>query len=339
MPETEILLHLRLFIPKYNPIPFEKIVEYAEQTYLRACHRRKGGGTQKDYEEKMFKPVIDGLKRLLSDDFVSKRGLTKEQIIKKTEEGKKEAGRAYLENLNQAFETVDGIPAQAILEKLPLNSAKYGREMTFGEWRLIGPIDGRGTGAAILAGRYLSGLPVPKIGTQTGDLTTLQFLRGKDQLITGEPVLITEPKRAGQLRKQLQNQLLRSGELIAEAHYSDEEIRKANKRTNELVQEFTLDKFEPFSPGGDSHIDLVVDPQSVTPADSKEVLEIKYKINEFFLGEKMAKDIRRTSIEKDYSLGPYPRDKPTRPDPDEYLGKPGKKAYFDMYLDIRVEKR
>jgi 1-acyl-sn-glycerol-3-phosphate acyltransferase len=181
--------------------------------------------------------------------------------------------------------------------------------MTFGQWRFLGPIDGKGTGAAILAGLWLS-----------GDPETLQSLREKDQLITGQPVLITDPTRAGQLRKQLQNLLLHLGEFISAAHYSDEEIKKANRRINELVQGFTLANPE-------VHIGLEVDPDSVTPSDSRKVLEIKYQINERFLGEEKAKARRAECVEKIY---------PTSLDPTGYIGNPNKKAYFDMFLDIQV---
>jgi len=323
------LSHIRLFIPKYNSIPFEIVLEWGNKHYLRSCRGARAGvkgaiSNYEDYLVKIAKPNIDWLKQFISDDYVSNSGLTKEQIIKNAEANimSEEAYNAYMKGLNRAFQTVDGVHAKEILEALPKDMAKYAREMTFGEWRFIGPIDGKGKGAAILAGLWLS-----------GDLETLQSLRPacaadiaagreKDEVIIGVPILITDPKRAGQLRQQLQNLLLHLGEFISYAHFSDEEIKKANERLTKLVQEFVLDNLE-------VRIGLEVDPQSVTPADSTEVKEIEYKIYSFFQGEERAKKLRATWIENDYPNGVNPAD---------YLGNPDpfKKAYFDMYLDIQV---
>jgi len=160
--------------------------------------------------------------------------------------------------------------------------------------------------------------------------------------------LITGAERAGQLRKQLRTLLVKLTGIISDANFLDEEVKDAEGRINKLVRGFIKD--EPAGMSPDVHrgagrfevsVKFVLVPESVTPADSKEVMEIKYKINEFFLGGKIANHLRRTSIEKDYI---------TRPDPDEYIGHPdqpagspalmrGKSAYFDMFLDIRVLQR
>jgi len=270
--EGRIISHLRLFIPKYRAeIPFKEVLEWAEKVYKKAC-------------AKSGKPI-----RLSDDEFWK---------------DKADIARAFRQGLKRAYETVDGVPAKRILEKLPMKSAERAREMVFDQWSSVGP----GAQAAILAGLWLSGLPGP-------------YPQG-----LGEPVLITEKKRAGQLRKQLQNLLLHLGEIISDANFSDEEIKKANERIYQLVKEFVLDNLE-------VHIGLEVVPESVIPADSTEVLDIKYKIYEFFLGETIAKDLRARCIEKKY---PYPLN------PDEYIGNidPAKAgAYFDMYLEICVKRQ
>jgi len=320
--ERKILSHIRIFIPKFNEIPFEVAKQWADRYYHRARHisaqRKKSIHTVKDFKEKIAQPTINVIKQFISPDFVSRIGQGYDAIISKLEDKilDNKTAHKYRDNLDRAYKTIDGVPAKKIKDSLDIGSVNYALKMTFGDWRFIGPIDGKGKGAVILAGEWLS-----------GNLSTIQSLRNNDEIVSGSPILITDLKRQGQLRRLLRNQLIRSGHNISKEHYSPKIIKKENDIVNELVQGFAKDEFEPFFTGGDSHIDFVIEPQSVTPADSRQVKEIEYKIHSFLIGEEQAKNLREKWIEKDYHYHLNPQD---------YIGNLKKPAYFDMYLDIQV---
>jgi hypothetical protein len=321
--KNSVLSHIRILIPKFNLIPFEEVKKWADRYYQRLSHvnaqRKKAIRTHKDFKEKIGQPTIDATNQFISPDFRSRSGLNHDAIIGKLKDKMLDnaTSRKYQEKLERAYRTIDGVPARKIKDKLDFGSNEYALKMTFGAWRFIGPIDGQGKGAVILAGEWLS-----------GNSSTSQSLRDKDRIITGSPILITDSKRAGQLRRQLRNQLLRSGQNISEGHYSAQVIKQENDVANQLVREFTKDGIEPFSNEGASHIDFVIEPQSVMPADARQVKDIQYKIHSFFLGEKIAQELRTKWIETNY-YAPI--------NPDDYIGNRKKPAYFDMSLDIRIE--
>jgi len=192
---------------------------------------------------------------------------------------------------------------EQILENIPLNAAKYAAKMTFGDWRLEGALK-------II------------LGWLGGNKKITSALRNQDKLIQGEPVLITLPERAGEFKIKLRALLKRMLDIIQHAHYDPKVITEENDRLNQFV--------DSYSPEFVVSIKWVVIPDTGTPADSTEVKEIVYEIYSSFIGEEKAKDIRRTSIETVYH---YPLN------PAEYIGNPGKKAYFDMFLDIRIETK
>ena len=144
---------------------------------------------------------------------------------------------------------------------------------------------------------------------------------------------IIQPIKAGEFRLKFGNQVERSGKLISKLAYDPKYIKPENDKINQLINRYIMEGIVRFATGGDSHCDFCLIPESITPAESREVKEIKYKIYERFLGPEQAKKLRATWIVKDY---------PTRPDPNDYLGNhidPHKQAYFDMELDIQVSKK
>jgi hypothetical protein len=324
--------HLLVYIPAYNKYPLDKARKmfegYAERSERMRAARQKAIPTFEEYIEKIAKPRLEAFIKSLNPEFVSRAGLTAEQIIRKQRE-KLFSSTAY-ENY------IKDIPVEQILDKIPLNAAKYATKMTFGDWRLVGSLTTGGASAMKIVLGWLDGnLPEPaRMTIRSGGLTSGQAgkkitsaFRRQDKLIQGEPVLVTLPERIGEFKRELRTLLRRVLDIIQCAHYAPSVVAKQNDRLNQFMNDYRCPELEPFSTGGVSHIDFIVVRESVIPADSKEVKEIEYKIYSFFIGEAKAKHIRATSIEKEYH---YPLN------PDDYIGNPNQKAYFDMYLDIQV---
>jgi len=320
--KNKVISHILIFIPKFNEIPFEEVKQWADRYYHQAKHisaqRKKAIHTDKDFKEKIAQPTIDVIKQFISRDFINRSGQGYDDIINKLENKMldNKTAHKYRDELDRAYKKIDGVPAKKIRDSLVIGSVNYALKMTFGAWRFIGPINGKGKGAVVLAGEWLS-----------GKTSTIQSLRNNDKIVFGSPILITESERQGQLRRLLRNQLIRSGQNISYEYYSPQIITKENDIINQLVQGFANDEFELFYTNGDSHIDFMIEPRSVTPIDLREVKEIEYKIHSFFIGEEEATKLREKWIEKKYHHPLNPQD---------YIGNPNKPAYFDMYLDIQV---
>jgi len=323
--KNKVISHILIFIPKFNEIPFELVNQWADKYYHKARYtsyqRKEAIHTIKDFKEKIAQPTIDTMKQFINPNFINRSGKEYDAIIRELEEKMLDNRTAhkYRDELKYAHKRINGIPAKKIKDILGIGSINYALKMTFGAWRFIGSIDGKGKGAVILAGEWLS-----------GNQSTIQLLKNNDKIVLGSPILITDTKRQGQLRRLLRNQLIRSGQNISNEHYSPQIIKKENDIVNQLVQGFAKDEFEPFFTCGDSHIDFVLEPQSVTPGDSRQVKEIEYKIYSFFKGEEEATKLREKWIEKDYH---HPINI------QEYIGNPDKPAYFDMHLDIQVSMK
>lgn len=269
--------------------------------------QRKAAPTYEEYRENIAQPQLDGFIKMLNPEFVSRAGLTRDEIISNFRD--KAFDRSAYENYIKKLS-----PRQItrIIESLPAKSADEVRRKVFKQWPLVGPLTKDGVSALKII-----------LGWLGGDAKAAGLIRPKDKLLQGGPA----PVLSGNFKRKLWTLLTRALDIIQCGHYDPTVVSGQNDRLNQFVNSYLCPDFVPFTAGGASHIDFVVVPETVTPADSKEVLDIKYKINAFFLGQAKAKDTRASMIEKDYP-GPL--------NPDEYIGNPDKKAYFDMFLDIRV---
>jgi hypothetical protein len=288
--ESRIIVCEKAFIPWFKEFPFEETEAWGRA--LRDSIPKTEKGTlnavpdNKAFRKKIGDPTIASVDKMLKDDFVSRKGLSKEEIIRIMNSklyGKKSA-KNYRKNLKRALKTFD---------QGELNSAMVGyqRGQSFGEYRFREAIE--------LALGWLT----PYINPAKQDLCA-----GK-----------------------LMNQLMSSGILISDLAYDPEYFKPENDKTNSLINEYIREDIVPFKTGGASHMDFVLIPESVTPANSKEVTGKKYKIYKRFLGEEQANKLRATWIIMDESLRP--------PNPNDYMGNHtdlSKQAYFDMNLDIQV---
>jgi len=316
--EEKILVQLKVFIPKFNEFPLAEAWKWAENYYAQTRHitgqRRKALPTHQDVQEKAFDPLLKAYPQFLSPDFRSKSGLTAEHIREKLQRKlqDKETARRYLKEFEKAYRTENGIRAKRIKEDLPGNAAKYACQMTFGNWRFLGPINQQGRGAIPLVLDWLS-----------GETDALNDLRPPDELISGQPVLITTPGRTGRFRKQLQNALLKSARFISESNYHPTATREENDKVNQLVNEFGRSGIVPFSPSGASHLDFVPHPETAEWCLSRRFRLIQHKIWTHFCG----------------NISPEPVVLPEElkiTNPADFIGDPMHPLYLEMHLDIQV---
>ena len=73
-------------------------------------------------------------------------------------------------------------------------------------------------------------------------------------------------------------------------------------------------------------MDFVIIPASIEPDDSPLIKEIHYRAYAYFIGKEKADYLKAR-----WTITP----RAVKPDPAEYL-KSGKKAHFDIFLDIKV---
>lgn len=315
----KILTHLKVFIPKYNEYPLDKAQRWADKYYARtrhiSGHRRQAVRTQKAVKEKVIKPLFKAFERMLNKNFVSKSGLTARAILNKMKDSlDKKGGKKYLDNLERAHRKIDGVPAKYIKDRLPLGAANYAQKMTFGIWRLTGPLDKTGKGALNIVLDWLTGIT-----------TTPKFLRKQDEAAAGSPELITTPGRQGRFNRQLRSYLMHAFALICQSNYQTEVLKEQNDRVNQLINKFIRKDFVPFTTAGLSHLDFVLYPETAELSNSSRSNEIRNKINEFFLGKKAIPLPRSVTFGK--------------VKPSNFIGHLLQPIHLDMYLDLQVTKK
>jgi hypothetical protein len=316
----KIITHLKVFIPGYNPFSLKDARQWAENYYARIRHtsgaRRKSIRTQAQAKQKVLDPLQKFyLEHLpVESDYVSVHGRDiqsiRYRILKNM--GKKTGGKKYLKKIELAYQTVDGIPAKRIKDKLPLGAAEYAKEMTFGNWRLIGPEKPKGRNPLNIIQNWLTG----------GEITTTDLRKKRDELLSGAPLSLVKAKQPGRFIVKLRAQLMRSLSLISKANYGPEQIQEENTVLNQLITEFARPGFCPFSPGGASHIDFVIHPETAEFYFSPLLNEVRNKINRFFLG-----------TEPDTYLDPAIAE---GKNPADFIGRSGHPLVIDMHLDIQI---
>ena len=350
MTQEKFLSHIKVYLPCFNEFPVEKAQKWADAYYKQICHisghRRKSVRTQKDYREKVAKPLIDEYQKMMdaisanAPGWKSKRRRSPQDIMEKMKQKmlSRHSARKYLTGLDKAFGIKDGVRAKALKQCLPFYAADYAIKMSFGSWRFNGPIqeechpdirrDIRGSNPAE-AGITVSKKSAVAIATNwlTGNPETPKFLRDKDEIINGKPVLVTVSSNAGRFRKQLANKLQQADLIIRAYNYSPEIIKSENDRINSWANDFANDEFTPFSTAGNSHIDFAVIPETAELYGSERLVGIRYRIYEHFLGQEQARKTQSLSI-PDYVKSVMK--------PADLIGRKGYSICADMYLDIQV---
>ncbi|MBI4712571.1 MAG: hypothetical protein HY762_04630 [Planctomycetes bacterium] len=318
--EENVLSALLIYLPAVNEFPLANARKWAEGVYKQACHtsgrRRQAIHTLKDYRQKLAQPALEHGLKAIPDGFISKSGLSAETIrrLMRARMLSAQAGHKYMDKLDKAFRVKDGISAKKLKDGLPFGAADYAVKMTFGNWRFIGPAGTGEQSPLFIAVNWLN-----------GNQKTVNYLRAKDKLVKGGPLIIAEPDKTGRFKMQLRAQLMRSANIISACNYAADIISDQNDRLNQLVNRFARPDLAPFVSGGASHLDFVIIPASIEPDDSPKIRDILYRIYAHFLGQATADGLKaRWTVTRQT---------------DQQTVRPYQKAHFDMHLDIRVMTR
>jgi len=296
--EGKIIVRENVVSPWFKEYPFEETEKWGAAYRANIPKTKKAivkdVSDPESFNKNRAQPVLAAIDKMLNPNFISRKGLPKEVIIA--------IAKAKLSGKNTARKYKKNVNrGYRTFDQGDLNSAMVGYHLSqsFGEYRFKDAIE-----------KALGWL--------------LPFI---------QPCLPAGRPAQGKFRLKFGNQVERSGKLISKLAYDPKYIKPEDDKINRLINEYIREGIVPFETFGDSHCDFYLIPESVTPADSKKVKEIKYEIYKHFLGEEQAKKLRAIWIIKDY---------PTPPDPNDYLGNhidPHKQAYFDMELDVQVTRK
>jgi len=91
----------------------------------------------------------------------------------------------------------------------------------------------------------------------TGDKKARNELTPADELVIGQPVMITAPEKVHPFRNKFIARIVSAGSQLTISPL-DESVRKdQNDRINQLVQAYASPDLSPFTTGGKSHIDFI----------------------------------------------------------------------------------
>lgn len=328
MVKNSFVSHIRIYIPGVNEYPLEKAERWAEQYYQGLRHtsaqQRKAIPNQKAFFEKIAQPILDKFSYLTKPELkglVSQKGRDCEDIYARMKYRllDPKTARKYFKYTKKAYQVKDGVKAKGIKDWLPYSAANYAMEMTFGAWRYLGPIDGQGEGAFVLASEWL-----------TGRTDCLNFFRDKDQRLQGHPILITTPERASEFRRALRNKLAQAVMIIDVFNYAQDKVNEQNDKINEFVNGFIRPEVMPFMTDGGSNINFVVLPETAKLRQGQELRELRYRICKHFFDKP---SLQNLLIAPEYMNRIIPSLVPT------LIGNPDYQLCVDMYLDIKVVAR
>ncbi len=222
-------------------------------------HRRSKIPDETRFLNRMADPASIGFQPFVASDFVSRSGLTQQNITAKQAANIKRAYKKYVRGWDFVFAEVDGIPAKRFKDRV-----ESARE-DFSEGLAARTLGFTGTrfeayGVGPLAAMWF-----------TNDITVLDHLRSGDQIVEGGPYLICLATKKPGLKSMLNQRLIQAGATIVRANYNPTVIAVQNQLTAEQVQGFTDPALDliPFVAGGDSHVDYILGQQDQL------ILEIK----------------------------------------------------------------
>jgi len=242
---TTIISHLKLIVPVIEEPPPELLdafikgwVSAIPKTYR---HLKKALPDTKAVIAKIIKPGMKGKESFFRPDYVTRRGLEMKDILTVSEAEIESWARRYLKKTQYAFQD-----DKELIPKFRFRAENYVREVA----RLNLPFSGykdkiRGVGP--VGARWL-----------TGDQLVLALLE-PGEFIKGPPVNITRSGQAPRFRGRFITQILSAGSKIINADYRPSLLAKGNDKINRLVSGYARDKFVPFTPGGASHVDFIME--------------------------------------------------------------------------------
>lgn len=242
----------------------EKYIEGAILNAERANNRRKARiKNSSDYENLITEPSQKGCASYISEDFISKSGLNKQEILEKHYKNSAEGFKKYQEKLAYMFETVDGVPAKRYKEAIRRGAPHYGKNVAQKLLAFTGD-KVHGLGCASSAIRWLDGDTAIK---QTATITL-----GK-----GKAVIIAKPGLRGSFRIALNSRLIQAGATITRSGFKEPIMKRQNDITNDLMNALVNPALNlvPFETGGDSYVDYLS-----TGSDDDFIFRLKIKVSQ-----------------------------------------------------------
>jgi len=232
----------RFIAPYFTKAPPEEVEKWAKNSTAAADktykHSKESIKTEEDFYQKIWEPGERNFVKSLGkiDTFA------KQLMMVKYRAHKKKAAERYFRKLKLAYQT------PKFVERV-----EFGKQWYEESWVIyIGPLRGDKKSG-------IKGLGSLGAMALSGDKDLEKFLKKDiDEVIEGIPVCIAPPDKIGKFSNDLRNLIIRSGTFIIEGGYELDTIRIVSERLNQLVEQYRLPEFTPFSPAGTSHIDFIV---------------------------------------------------------------------------------
>lgn len=197
-----------------------------------------------DYANRVAGASSKAWGKCFADDFISRAGLSKKEIVARQAKNIAEAYDKYEDGLNAMFKE-DG---KAFKERLADGKKHYLKAIGMKLFSFTGYKTGN-RGVAPVACLWL-----------TNDPITEGEMYGGCQVLEGGPFMVTSRQMGSAFKAGLNAKLIQAGVIIVESNYDRVTLKEQNDIMNRLVQGFVdsaLNLVE-FTTGGKSHVDYVM---------------------------------------------------------------------------------
>jgi len=196
------------------------------------------------FTQRVAGPSSKAYRQIFNPDFVSRAGLSAKDIVNRQAANLGQSFEKYNQGLDFVYRTEDGVEAKRFKERVEAGRKHYEQ----GAARKTMPFTGTpgSRGPIALAGLWLTDDPIAE-----GEI------RGMDEIVEGNPVLITKRAARASFKAALGPRLQQAGAAIVNSNFDAAIMQEHNDITNGIVQGFldeTLGLVE-FTTGGDSHVD------------------------------------------------------------------------------------
>ena len=224
-----------------------EVDKWVKRTRSSADKRKKGLKeaikTPEDFDKKMHQPQVKTMKAFFKDVIVTRRGLTKADMIAKAESEKDEKCQKYFKKRQESFKD----------KSFEKGVEEHKRMYEKGRLRYF-----------LLYGskkEKVKGLISLGIMALCGDKSLREFVDPQGHPVgdsmRGNPVCITSAEKLTEFKKELRSQIAHLGGEIIKAGYDWEMAKYNSERLNRLVDGYRRAEFAPFRAGGASHLDFI----------------------------------------------------------------------------------
>jgi len=247
-----IVSHVRLMvaIPAEAPSGLAEKWALGLKTYAEIINQNRKSRIPDEtkFLERLATPSSEGYQGLINPAFVSQSDKSASDITTDQGANLRRVYQKYAGKLDQAFETVDGVPAKRFKDAVERAKGDYAK----GTAQRGLPFTGSylyGIGPATIAARWL-----------VGQSKVVGELRNGDNVQEGGPYRICLANAKANFKAALAQRLIQAGAQILKANLDSTVIAAQNDRINHLVQS-QVDPalgITPFATSGVSHVDFIV---------------------------------------------------------------------------------